>query len=486
MLQRIIKFCEDQRMFERGDRVAVGFSGGADSVLLACVLQEMAVHWDLTLALVHVNHGIRGEEAERDEQFCLEFGRQRDIPVEVYHGNVPKLAAERGVSEEEAGRDYRYGCLESYCAEHGFQKIAVAHHQNDQAETVLFHVIRGSGLRGMGGMRPVRGNVVRPLLAVSREEIVRELTERGQAWCEDSTNAENEHSRNRIRNDILPLLQEEITPAAVRHLAEMAGQMQELYDYVSEHAEGYASAQVRQYSEQNRQETDCTAFLELPEVVRREIALRMMEQCAGSRKDITRKHLEGFCRLAESETGKRLDLPYGMTAGQDYGLLWVAKGTGGADRSAERERLQQEFPVLLEELAQGQQQAVCLEDFSGGSRRFLLQVMPFTKILEENSGKLPKNHCTKCFDYDRICSMLAFRHPQEGDYFYLDSAGKRKKLSRFLIDQHVLRERRQEIWLLAMGHHVIWIPAFDRVSAGVYVTKDTKVVLCVQEGKREK
>lgn len=490
ILQRIRKFCKEYSLLEKGDRVVVGFSGGADSVFLVRVLQELMQEWELTLALVHVNHGIRGEEADGDEQFCRTFAADCGLPFTAYHGNVRQLAQEQSVSLEDAGRSYRYECLERYCTENGFQKIAVAHHENDQAETVLFRMLRGSSLRGLGGMRPVRGRVIRPLLPVSREEIVGSLREMGQGWQEDSTNADTAYSRNLIRRELLPRMQENISSASVRHLADQAEQMQELYDYVAAQSEKYYSVLVREYSGKRRREISCKEFLGLPIVLRRELAFRMLEECAGSRRDLTKRHLDSLCRLAESDTGRRIALPYGMTAGQDYGLLWVelmeqkeTTHTEGDIVMPDRTcagviaDLSASDHISLDRILQDHIQEVLLGNPRGEAERICLKIMPITDILQENNGKLPKNSCTKCFDYDKINIMPVFRHPQEGDYFLMDESGQRKKVSRYLIDRHVVRERRRELWVLASGHHVIWIPELGRVSAGVYVTEDTKTIL---------
>lgn len=469
---RIKIYCDKNQMFSRGDKVILGVSGGADSVFLVYLMRMLAEEWDLWLAMIHVNHGIRGAEADRDEQFCRELAERMEIPFSVYQGNVPELAKREHMSEEEAGRHFRYRCMEEARQQLGFDKIAVAHHQDDQAETVLFQMLRGSSLRGLGGMRPVRERIVRPLLSVRREEIEEELRQMGQSWCEDSTNQEEIYSRNQLRRRVLPYLEREVAPGAVAHLARMAGQLQEVFQYL----EGETQKALEHLTKLSggRLELDADGFCRLSPVLQRELAMYLFERTAGSRKDITSRHVEGFCDMAAGATGKRISLPYGMTAGKDYGVLWIE----GLSETG----LENGWESISENLIWDAQQDSLREyhwkDSVGNQCRVILKKMMLTEHSEEKSKEVPKNDCTKWFDYARIDSMLEFRHPQEGDYFQLDSAGKRKKLSRFLIDQKIPLEQRKRLWILAMGKHVLWIPELNRSSAGFYVNEDTEMVLC--------
>lgn len=185
-------FCDKNKLLQSGQRVLVAFSGGADSVYLTLALQELSQEWDFALELLHVNHQIRGEEAGRDEAFCRSFAAQQGLKLHVCSGDVPKMGQEQKCSLEEAARKYRYQCIEELVEREDFDRVAVAHHQDDQAETVLFQMLRGSGVRGMGGMRSRHGIYIRPLLFLRHRDIVRELGQCGQSWCEDSTNQEED------------------------------------------------------------------------------------------------------------------------------------------------------------------------------------------------------------------------------------------------------------------------------------------------------
>ncbi len=191
-------------MLEKGDVVYAALSGGADSVCLLLVLNEFSERYKITVKAVHVNHHLRGEESDRDEKFCADLCKRLDIPLEIRHVDVKTLAAEKGLSCEEAARELRYKAFnELHC-----DKITTAHNLNDNAETVLFNLARGTGLKGLTGIPPVRDNIIRPLLSCTREEIEVYLKEHNQDYVTDSTNLSDDFSRNKIRHTIIPLMKE--------------------------------------------------------------------------------------------------------------------------------------------------------------------------------------------------------------------------------------------------------------------------------------
>lgn len=489
----IKNYCVKNQLFSSGDQVIIGLSGGADSVFLVYAMRELAQEWELTLHLVHVHHGIRGEEADRDELFCRCLGEQLGIPVTVFHGNVPELARRLGMSEEEAGRSYRYQCLEEQRQKLGFDKIAVAHHREDQAETVLFQILRGSSLRGMGGMSPVRDRIVRPLLGLHRQQIEQELDRLGQSWCQDSSNQDTGYSRNWIRHQLLPLLEEKGIPGVADRLAELSEQMRDVAGYIQEKTD--RELQRLAHLEGEQWEIEAKAFGQLHPALQRSLVMSLLEQAAGSRKDITSRHVQAVKSLMSGDTGKRISLPYDLQAGKDYDIVWLRKqspqerGRELGERNGQTEGIDPEKKEIdgerwerkIWDPHQAENREFLLDMTDGRIIKILLQKLPIEHILEGNRKNVStnawKNNCTKCFDYARISGMLEFRYPKEGDYFLLDTAGNRKKLSRFLIDEKVSREKRSTLWVLAQGAHILWIPELGRCSAGYYVTESTSQVL---------
>ena len=238
---QVRKTIREYDMIAPGDHVVLGLSGGADSVCLLLCLHQLQGQLDFGLSAVHVNHGIRGAEADRDASFAENLCRKLEVPITVFCVDVPSYVSEHGCSSEEAGRILRYRCLEEeaqrWCekADHRV-RIALAHHQDDQAETVLLNLCRGTGIRGMGGIPAVHGNRIRPLIGVRRRDILAWLQEQGQEWREDSTNQKDDYTRNRIRHVILPRMEEEVNDRSVEHICALAEQAGELDEWLEEEA----------------------------------------------------------------------------------------------------------------------------------------------------------------------------------------------------------------------------------------------------------
>ena len=232
-------------MLENTGILVAGLSGGADSVCLVAVLKEIIEkeQLDIRLLAVHVNHGIRGTEAERDEQFAKQLCRQLSVEYISRRVDVPSVAHQEKLSEEEAGRILRYRIFKEIATQQEKHtgrkvKIAVAHHQNDQAETVLMNLVRGSSLRGICGIRPVRDNIIRPLLCVSRAQIEEYLTLQGLSYVTDSTNEELVYTRNKIRRELIPYLEKNLNPNAVQKLTELADSVLQAEEYIEQQAAG--------------------------------------------------------------------------------------------------------------------------------------------------------------------------------------------------------------------------------------------------------
>ena len=215
MYQKVKAYVKKWHMLQKEDSVIAGISGGADSVCLLFMLLKLQKELGFALMAVHVNHGIRGAEAERDEAYVKRLCRQWNVRLKVYRENVPAYAKKHGMTEEEAGRDIRRTCFCKVLKEWGGTKIALAHHENDNVETLLWNLCRGTGIRGLGGIAPVNDVWIRPLLCVKRREIESYLKKRGISYCTDTTNADRRYMRNRIRMDVIPYLEDCVNTESV-------------------------------------------------------------------------------------------------------------------------------------------------------------------------------------------------------------------------------------------------------------------------------
>ena len=243
-MNRIYQTICQYHMISPGDRVIAGVSGGADSVCLLRALAGYREQVPFTLFVVHVEHGIRGAESLADAAFVKGLCEALAVPFYMEAVDVTAYAREHRMTVEEAGRSVRYDCFEKLRKELGAEKIAVAHNQNDQAETVLWNLVRGSGLKGLGGIRPVRDRIIRPLLFLGRPEIETILKDLGQPWRTDRTNLENDYTRNRLRREILPQLEKNLNHQALQHIAQAAIRLQEAQQYIEKQAEKSARGSI--------------------------------------------------------------------------------------------------------------------------------------------------------------------------------------------------------------------------------------------------
>ena len=259
LTERLLKTIRKQQSIRAGDRLAVAVSGGADSVALLCLLLELRSELGTVLSVAHVNHKLRGEEADEDERFVAKLARQHGLELHACEASVDGSHTS-GVSSgiEAAARELRYSFFRQLAREAGVTKIATAHTLDDQAETVLMRMIRGSGVRGLGGIHPrivvededgeFSGEILRPLLAIRRRELEQYLNDIGQTWREDSSNAEDRFTRNRVRKLVVPLLEHEFNPAVAENLAELAEIARGEQDYWDNEVSGWLGTTV-QWSE---------------------------------------------------------------------------------------------------------------------------------------------------------------------------------------------------------------------------------------------
>ena len=229
---KALKTVEKYNMLFKGAKVVAGVSGGADSTALLLFLCSLRETYNLEIYAVHVHHGIRGEEADGDMAFVQQLCKQMNVHCTVKHHDIKGMAKTKNLSEEEAGRMARYTDFEEELKKHKADLIAVAHNMNDQAETVIMRLCRGTGLTGLAGIRPVRGKIIRPLIDCFRSEIEEYLKENNQSFRTDSTNFEEDYTRNRIRLRVLPYMSKEINSAASENIAKTAVILRQEDDFI--------------------------------------------------------------------------------------------------------------------------------------------------------------------------------------------------------------------------------------------------------------
>lgn len=571
-------------MIERGSRVIAGVSGGADSVCLLLMLHELSGRMGFSLAAVHVEHGIRGEESRRDAAFTEQLCAKLGVPFLMRSVDAPAWAKETGQGLEEAAREMRYDCFFAACETFRADRVALAHHANDSAETLLFHLARGTGIRGLCGIRPVVGmmpgrsgrpsvagaegmlrtadgvsmprmaeeqagggdtvdtgivladvhkeqagsgnavRVIRPLLCVTRGEIGAWLDARGQEYCTDSTNRDISYTRNRIRERVLPEL-EQVNPQAVPHIQKAAEQLREICDYLDEAAwqvgagawefispadrdrdialmegtgrgsAGQADADVnaemysgasRGIDNQTRAGCPVRIFAEgfagMPPYLGKHLLHLLLGLAAGSRKDITSLHVDCVLDLLRGEAGRKVSLPGRVTAertGSGLELYRADRDTPpGAAVDPALRRVKQDTADADARggaCAEGILLRIPGETITADGLRIRTEIRDFSEF----SQKIPEKRYTKWLDYDKIKFIVQLRGRRPGDYLQVNAAGGHKKLRNYLIDEKVPRGERDRLTLLADGDHIMWVIGY-RISEAYKVTGETKRVLCVR------
>ena len=455
--QKVKVYVERFHMIEPKDTIVLGISGGADSVCLLKILARWKEAWGISLRAVHVHHQLRGEEADADERFVRELCENEGIPCRVFHEDVQGMAQREKIGLEEAGRIARYRCFATVCEDVGGGKIALAHHQDDLAETMLHHLVRGTGMAGLCSLKPVSGNRIRPLLCLEKEEILVYLKAAGQPWRTDSSNLEDDYTRNRIRHHVLEELKTEVNPRAVRHMAQLSEELEETRAVLAQ----VAAEKRRQYVRKSEKGMLLAEELKKePDLIGRQIVHDLLKEISGKQKDFTRIHIEAVQELWNRKVGARRDLPYGMQAIRTYDGIYL-------ERKAEK----------CETRDSEKNAGIQINVHSEGTESFQIGELTLTvSRTARDFGEIPEKKYTKWFDYDRIKQTLVIRHRQPGDRICLFDGGGSKKLKDYLIDRKIPAQKRDQLWLLADGSDILWIIG-DRISAAYKVTAESQRIL---------
>ena len=455
LTEKVYGFCREQGLLDRGTKVIAGVSGGADSVCLLRMLDEMKEALDLTITCVHIEHGIRGEESRADRDFVRDLCAGMGIELKIYEEDVPRIARERSMTLEEAGRYVRYEAFRRELEKRGADVIAVAHHKGDQAETVLFNMIRGSGLKGISGMAPRNGNLIRPLLILTREEIEEYLRNKGQAYRIDSTNNDEGYSRNAIRNSIIPGLCE-IAPAASENIVRAADEAREADDYIRSQAAPVYDRTVSRKDDLYR--VDIDKLSEEPGIIVRYVLRSLLTGIYTSHKDLEALHVKSLADLCFKQSGRYLSLPKGIGAKKEGNYLLI-----GSAKALEPDR--REINILLN--TDGETKVPGYGSF-------------FASVEEwDAASEIPDSYYTKWFDYDKIISGVRIRTRMSGDYLTIGEEEKKKKLKKYLIDEKVPSSDRDRMLVLADGSHIIWVTGM-RISQHYKIGKETRRVLKIK------
>lgn len=442
--RKVLRFIKEHSLFAPQSTVLVAFSGGPDSTALAATLYRLRSLLGIELVLFHLNHGLRGEESDRDEAFCTQWARERNLPIIVERRDVASFRVSSGLSLEEAARTVRYRLFQECATRCGASSVALGHTLDDQAETVLMNVIRGTGLSGLCGMRAKDGLYVRPLLGVWRFEVQEFLKEEGIPFVEDSSNFDPNFLRNRIRHRVLPLLRD-INPRVSEALVRLSRNAQEFLE-----SEGDVTLPLRKENGITGVALDELLLLS-PE--RRSWAIRkFLKEARGTLWDVTRSQITDVLCLAERRKGE-VTLPGKVRVFVREGYLWALPS-----------------PLPLVDMP-----------FWGFSLDFPRKHTFADLGLTLEVSFTPCSSCRSVYwqealDFEKCTPPFVLRNFREGDRILWK--GKIRKLKELFEEWGIPREWRRALPILCDTEKVLWIPGLA-LDERVRVQENSKRILYV-------
>ena len=427
LVKKVKEFIEKEDLFSKQDKILVALSGGADSVALTRILITLGYHCEAA----HCNFELRGEESDRDEDFVRNFCRSLNIKCHSIHFETRRYAAQQSISIEMAARELRYNWFSKICEESDCQVVAVAHHKDDSVETMLLNLIRGTGINGLLGIRPKNGNVVRPLLCASRQEVVAYLHRMNQTYVTDSTNLEDEYTRNKIRLNLLPLM-EEINPSVKDGLVKTSSYLNDI---------------SKVYQQAIKESID-RIFI-TPE---KEISIeKLMNEPAPQA-----LLFEVLSPLGFNST--QVEEVYGSLNGQPGKRFISSQWQVVKDRDLlliERVKTANDKPQII-----------------------------FEEVLFTKEFVIPKDKNTACFDANKFKGVISIRKWEKGDYFIPFGMKGKKLVSDFMTDSKFSLLKKQQQWVLSCNDQIAWLIG-ERTDNRFRIDDSTQKVIIAKLGKQE-
>jgi tRNA(Ile)-lysidine synthase len=445
--ETIIKYS----MITRGDSILIGLSGGADSVCLLILLHTLKDELGIDISAAYIDHGFRPDEVPAEIEFCGKFCDEINVPFTVGKIEPKSYAAAEGMNKQEAARVLRYKALEDIATETGAYKIALAHNADDQAETLLMHLVRGSGPLGLSGIPPVRGRIIRPLIETERGEIENALSKEGLDYVTDSSNLKNDYLRNRVRHFIIPALKN-INRDFIRTVLRTT--------YIFRDEERYFDILVTKTLMKlisRKSDEHIELFLAPTEYMDTVLLRRVLRRALAETKSLRGlglDHIEDLIKLIKSgRSGDRIYLPHSIRAIKSYATLILTS----------------EPPTRLPEYIINEPGEVVLKESS-----LVLRLSVCERDPEEDD--LGDGKKIACLDADKLAFPLKVRPRKSGDYFYPLGLGMRKKIQDYFVDEKIPRDERDAVPLLTTGADIAYIVG-HRVDDRFKVDDNTSRVL---------
>ena len=465
--KKLADFINSNELLCSAEKILLAVSGGADSIVLMYALHTLKAEdlFDAELLCAHINHQLRADEGDWDEEFVIAQAKKLKLAVTTRRTDVREFARLKKLSIETAARHLRMGALIDIAKANNCSLIATAHQKNDNAETILQRLSRGTGFRGLGGIWPERVfadeiKFVRPLLCFRRDEIIEYLKKRNLKWRRDHTNADCTYRRNYIRHRLIPALQKDFSDSIVEQLSQLAESARRYYSMVCKRADelwpGLADC------DEDKTELGLKLFLTEPKPVKVELIRRSLANIGCGEKNLTQGHYEGVLQLAEQNvTGRQMELPGGFVVWREYGNLIFSNCRVG----------------LAPPISSKDQVITVAIPGQTTFEKFLIQAI----VLEKNEVdfekfKAAKTDSIEWFDLDKTKLPLFVRFRRAGDRFVPLGQSEEKKLGKFLTAQRIRQEIRRDVLIVADRKKIIWIWPV-RISEQAKITGQTQKIL---------
>lgn len=469
LILKIKKTLVDHKMVKPGDCVLLGVSGGPDSVALLRSLLELKQELSIELVVAHLNHSARGEESDRDAQFVKSLGDTFQIKTIIEKKDVAAQQSTSKTSFQEIARHLRLDFFQRAMNQLGANKVALGHTLDDQAETVLINLLRGSGLKGVGGMSPVRHPYIRPLFYCSRQEIVEFLNDRKIPYCKDSSNEKKDYLRNRIRLELIPVLQKDYNPRIVENLFEASSIFRAENDYLKTLEDYEFERNVSRFEDSETLSMKVESFMALPLALKRRLIRKGIENVKGDLRRITFFHIQEVLHLFEkAQKGKRIDLPGDLQVvcmGNRVEFKRIPASDSSILSNDEMKASDWMKPLNIPGKTKVEQTGLTLK----------------AEIIDPDKTGYSAEQSDQAFlDFDKTGSNIKIRFFQAGDRLKPLGMKGTKKLKSLFIDEKVPQEIRSTVPILTTGDNdIIWVYG-TRIAHPYRVTSDTSKVLYIK------
>lgn len=459
-IDKVKKTIQKYNMLSRGDKILAAVSGGPDSLALLYILKYLRAEYSLEVYVVSINHMFRGEQGRKEVEWVAELSHRWGMTCFTYHQNIPEIISKQGLSPEEAGHIVRKKIYNNLRVKYKFDKLALGHHAEDRAETILMHLVQGTGLKGLASMPPKFNWVIRPLAEVTKKEILDFCQEENLPYFLDPTNKEDIYLRNKIRLKLLPLLKEELNPNIIAALLRLEDIVLEDNDFLEKYTDSQAQGMLIK-EEDDTITIDLQKFNKKHLAIRRRIVRNIFQRIKPSSQGLSFVHVENIIKIAQNKKGRQeFSLPERITVEKTYDrLIFRSRKKTIKKPSDTNEEFLWHIPGNL---------TLALE--SGELKGYYTLERPAIKS---------RDFFIVILDADKVANPLLVRKRQPGDRIQPLGMEGTKKLKNFFIDKKVEREKRDKIPLICSGGEIIWIPGLT-MSEKVKPNKGTKKYLVLE------